>query len=308
MGCNVLRGEGILRYEQQYLNLVNNILTKGDYVEDRTNTGTYSQFGGSIKLNLADGFPILTTKKINPVLPFGELLWMLAGKTDLKTLRKYQNKGEGSNTIWSADFEKYAVKPWVIKEEGGNIYGKQIREYGSVTDGQSFKHDQLTTLIDNIKAVKEDSNYPMARRLICSWWNPYDHTVGDKVTCALPACHTDFQCLVREGKLSLRFSMRSSDCFLGLPFNFSFYGLLCHVLAKLTGLEVGELLYFGTDVHIYSNHIEQVTEQLTREIRPLPKLVLPEFSTLEELLALTGGDFKLEGYDPHPFIRAPQAS
>ena len=125
----------------------------------------------------------------------------------------------------------------------------------------------------------------MARRLICSFWDSYDHTVGDKRWCALPACHTDFQCLVRGNKLHLRYSMRSNDQFLGQPFNETFYATLCHILARLTGLEVGELLYFGTDLHIYSNHIAQVKEQLSRTPREMPKLILPEFNTLEEFVA-----------------------
>lgn len=319
-------------YETNYLDLCKYIIEEGDHVSNRTGVSTYSIFGVKLSCDLAEGLPLLTTKKINPVLPIGELLWMLSGKTDLPSLRKYQNKPEGSHTIWSDDFEKYkqafsdsiwyegqtkdkCVKSFVEREELGNIYGKQLRKYkiGDARDNSFLGsspvfHDQLITLISNIKAVREDIAHPMARRLICSFWNPYDHTTGDKVTCALPACHTDFQCIIRDGKLNLRYAMRSNDVFLGNPFNAVFYATLCHVLAKLTDLSVGELLYFGTDVHIYSNHIEQVKEQLSRKIKPLPKLILPEFDTLEELLMLTGEDFKLEGYDPHPFIKAPQAS
>jgi len=313
-----------MSYETEYLNLCKKILVEGVYTEDRTGTGTYSIFGATTECDLSEGFPILTCKKINPVLPIGELLWMLSGNTDLPSLRRYQNKPEGSHTIWSDDFEKY--RSTLISEDPvrystgkdftedlGAIYGRQLRKFHRGVeywnDHEEIVHDQFTTLIDNIKAVKVDPNHPMGRRLICTFWNPYDHTVGDKVTCALPACHTDFQCIVCKGKLNLRFSMRSNDVFLGKPFNTVFYATLCHILAKLCGLEVGKLLYFGTDVHIYSNHIEQVNEILSRErVVEVPQLVLPEFETLDELLELTGKDFVVENYKPHGFVKAPQAS
>jgi len=295
-------------YEQEYLKLCKKIIDEGEYTGDRTGTGTYSIFGHSDKCDLSEGFPILTTKKINPILPIGELLWMMSGQTDLPSLRKYQNKPEGSHTIWSDDYDKYEDLGYGYDEELGKIYGYQLRGLKVSDCGELTTHDQLMTLIHNIKKVRNNPEHPMGRRLICTFWNPYDHTVGDKRTCALPACHTDFQCLVRGGKLHLRYSMRSNDTFLGRPFNQVFYATLLHVLAKLTGLEVGELLYFGTDVHLYSNHLDQIKEQLSREPRELPKLILPEFNNLEELLQLTGKDFVLEGYDPHPFIKAPQAS
>ena len=298
-------------YEEQYLGMCRNILENGEYTEDRTGTGTSSIFGGMIRHDLSEGFPLLTTKKINFNLIVGELLWMLSGKTDLISLRQYQNKGKGSHTIWSDDFKKFwettglNTERHVKDQTGGNIYGKQLRNF---SHGCGETHDQLKELIKNIEAVKLDPNHPMGRRLRCTFWHPFDHTVGDKATCALPACHTDFQCLVRDGKLHLSYSMRSNDVFLGNPFNTGFYATLCHVLAKLTGLEVGDLVYFGNDIHIYSNHIDQVNEQLSREPREQPKLLLPEFDTLEELLNLTGKDFQLEGYNPHGFIKAPQAS
>lgn len=297
--------------EVQYLHLLEDLLEEGIYTEDRTNTGTYSKFGHVIRHDLSKGFPLLTTKKINFNLVAGELLWFLSGKTDLPNLRVYQNKPENSHTIWSDDFKKYSKTSELSTdgEELGRIYGFQLREtYHVDIDYNLVLHDQLKTLIGNIKAVKDNPNHPMARRLRCSFWNPYDHTAGDKKWCALPACHTDFQCIVRNGKLNLSFSMRSSDVFLGLPYNISSYGLLCHILAELTGLEVGELVYFGNDVHVYKNHIDQVKEQISRKPRDLPELILPEFNTLEELLKLTGKDFKLEGYEPHGFIKAPQAS
>lgn len=309
------------KVDEQYLELQKRVLEEGTFVGDRTGTGCYSLFGAMMRFNLEEGYSLLTSKKINPANIIGELLWMLGGERCLPSLRHYQNKLIGTNTIWSKDFEKF----WEAKvardpiryenrppdEDLGLVYGPQWRDfktghYNPSTD-ECNGHDQVKTLIDNIIAVK-NGDMRQARRLIVTAWNPYDHTVGEKETAALSACHDSFQCIVRDGKLSLRFHMRSNDIFLGLPYNIAFYDTLCRVLAKITGLGVGELIYMGTDVHIYSNHIEQVKEQQTREPRLLPKLVLPEFETLEELLELTAKDFKVEGYDPHSFIKAPQAS
>lgn len=300
-----------MSYEEQYLALLKELIGKGDLVEDRTGTGTYSLFGRTLEQDLSKGFPLLTTKKVNFNLVAGELLWFLSGDVDLGSLRRYQNKPEGSHTIWSDDFNKYKETSLLnpTNECLGRIYGNQLRSYNCVDiDYYNHYHDQLTTLIDNIKAVKENPSHPMSRRLRCVFWNPYDHTIGDKKWCALPACHTDFQCIVRKGKLHLSFSMRSSDTFLGLPFNMASYALLCHILAKLTGLEVGVVKYYGVDVHLYSNHKEQALEQLSRQPTELPEIVMPEFETLEQLLELTGKDFKLKGYNPQGFIKAPQAS
>lgn len=306
-----------MSYEGQYLKLCRKILTEGEYIGDRTGTGTYSIFGGMIRHDLSKGFPLLTTKKVNFELIAGELLWFLSGKVDLSSLRKYQGKPENSHTIWSDDFEKY----WDSLDErgidrlaqrsnqsGGRLYSKQWREYYSCgKDGFPFKFDQITTLIENIKEVK-NGNLRQARRLIVTAWNPYDHTEGEKEVAALSACHDSFQCIVRGNKLNLRFHCRSNDMFLGNPYNVASYALLCHILAKLTDLEVGELVYMGTDIHLYSNHVEQVELQLSREPHESPKLILPEFNNLEDVLKLSGGDFELDGYNPHPFIKAPQAS
>ena len=175
-------------------------------------------------------------------------------------------------------------------------------DYGDTLLRPKLFTDQITNLLNSILEVKE-GKYVDSRRLCVNSWNP-----AHKTSAVLAACHDSFQCIVRSGKLHLRFSCRSNDWLLGNPYNSSSYALLAHILAQLTGLEVGELLYFGTDVHVYKNHVEQVKEQLSRTPRKMPKLIMPEFNTLEELLKLTGNDFKLEGYDPHPFIKAPQAS
>lgn len=307
--------------DEQYLALQKRVLEEGVFVGDRTGTGCYSLMGAMMRFDLSEGYTLLTTKKINPANVIGEMCWMLAGDSCLPSLRYYQNKPEGADTIWTKDFEKY-WEAQVLRdpvryedrqpdEDLGKIYGPQWRDfqtgYYDPSREEVYGHDQIKTLLSNIIDVK-NGDMTQARRLIVTAWNPYDHTVGEKETAALSACHDSFQCLVREGKLSLRFHMRSNDTFLGLPFNLAFYDTLCRVLAKLTGLGVGELVYMGTDVHLYSNHIEQVKEQQTREPRKLPTLVLPEFETLEELLELTAQDFNVVGYDPHPFIKAPQAS
>lgn len=304
MGCK-------LTYEEQYFNILKTIKNHGEDVADRTGTGCLSIFGASLCVDLNEGFPLLTTKKMFYKNIFGELLWFLSGKTDLKSLREYQNKKEGVHTIWSDDFNKYKQSSCLdtSDEDLGRIYGFQLRNtYHLDVDYGVVLHDQLKTLVENIKSVKEDENHPMARRLICSFWNPYDHTIGDKKWAALPACHTDFQCIIRNGTLNLRFSMRSSDTFLGLPYNVASYALLCHILAKLCGLKVGKVLYFGTDVHLYKNHMSQVEDQLNRLPSKLPTLLLPEFNNLEDVLVLTGQDFILEGYNPQGFLRAKQAS
>lgn len=287
--------------EEQYLELLRQTITEGGYVEDRTGTGCYSIFGAVMKFDLQKGFPLLTTKKINFNNIVGELLWFCSGYTDLTKLREFSDKPEDAHTIWSDDYAKYVSGLDESERTGclGNIYGHQWRG--------AFMMDQLETLIENINVVKAGDPY-MARRLIVQSWNPTDHILGDKVWAALPACHTDFQCLVRDGKLNLKFNCRSNDAFLGTPYNIASYALLCHILASICGLQVGELLYTGVDFHVYSNHVDQVKLQLEREPRDFPELVMPHIESLEDLDDLTAKDFTLVGYNPHPFISAPQAS
>lgn len=307
----------MLKYEkgeQQYLDLLKDVLDNGKLVEDRTNTGCIRVFSRSMRFDLSEGIPLLTTKKIRWENVVGELLWMLSGKTDLPSLRGYQCKPEGAKTIWTDDFEKYWQRSEQVQklpdgvaglarwyEDGGVIYGSTLRHYCKSVD-------QLTTLIENIKLTKANPNYSMGRRLKCEFWNPTVHLDSESMDAALPACHTGFQCMVDGDKLNLKFNMRSNDLFLGCPYNVFFYGVLTHILAKLTGLKSGELVYDGTDCHIYSNHVEQVKTQIVRTPKGFPELVLPEFETLEELLTTTAEDFKVTGYDPHGFIAARQAS
>ena len=289
--------------EQNYLNLLKKIRDEGTYVEDRTGTGCYSLFGETLRFDLSKGFPLFTTKTINFNNIVGELLWFLSGKTDLPSLREYSCKPEGAPTIWSDDYEKYE-SAWGSDEELGSIYGRQWRQHST---GSVSEHDQIEQLLCDLRKVVKGSP-TKARRLILQSWNPYDHTVGDKSWCALPACHTDCQFIVRGNKLNIKFNMRSSDVFLGLPYNIASYATLCHIFAKLTGLEVGELWCTMVDVHIYSNHMDAVNEQVQRTPNDFGQLELPEFDSLESLLELRSDDFKVNQYQPQGWIKAKQAS
>lgn len=304
-------------YEEQYLELLEKTLTKGVYCGDRTGTGCYKLFSEGMKFDLRKGFPLLTTKNVNFDNVIGELLWFLNGKTDLPSLRKYQGKAEGAKTIWTDDFNKYwdrlekeqpaseSVCLDRMFENGGYIYGSQLRDYNQ----EVGVVDQLYILIQNILDLKEDPNHPMGRRLKCEFWNPVEHLKMKGVTAALPACHTGFQVVIIGDVLNLHFSMRSNDVFLGAPYNVASYAALAHILAKITGLQVGELSYHGADVHLYSNHKEQALEQLSRSSnQAMPELVLPNITCIDDLQHLTCKDFKIENYFPQSSIKAPQAS
>lgn len=298
--------------DTQYLNLCEDILNNGKEVTNRTGTSTLRVFSRSMRFNLSEGFPLLTTKKIRWENIVGEVLWFLNGETDLPSLRHRQNKAPDSHTIWTDDFEKYwerlkDSKPKFSqtmkeKEGGGFIYGRQLRSYGG------DEVDQLKLLVENISKTKENPDFVMSRRLKCEFWNPEDHLYENNHLAALPACHTGFQCMVDEDKLNLKFTMRSNDVFLGLPYNIASYATICHILAKLTGLQVGELVYDATDVHIYSNHVEQVKEQMTREPFNLPNIVIPDIKSLDDLKDLTARNFSMIGYESHPFLKGKQAS
>lgn len=304
-------------YEEQYLELLEKTLTKGIYCEDRTGTGCYKLFSEGMKFDLRRGFPLLTTKNVNFDNVIGELLWFLNGKTDLPSLRKYQGKVEGAKTIWTDDFNKYwdrvereqpvGVSVCIdrVLENGGHIYGSQLRDYNQ----EEGVVDQLSILINNILDLKEDPNHPMGRRLKCEFWNPVEHLKVRGVTAALPACHVGFQVVVIGDTLNLHFNLRSNDIFLGAPYNVASYAALAHIIAKITGLQVGELSYHGADVHLYSNHKEQALEQLSRSSnQAMPELVLPNITCIDDLQHLTCKDFKIENYFPQSSIKAPQAS
>jgi len=262
---------------KQYHDLLQHLLDNGVKKEDRTGTGTYSVFGHQMRFNLAEGFPLITTKKLHTRSIFVELLWFLKGDTNIAYLK------ENGVSIWDE---------WA--DENGNlgpVYGYQWRTWPN-PDGTST--DQIVNLVNGIK------NNPNSRRHIVSAWNP--SFIEDM---ALPPCHCLFQFYVAEGKLSCQLYQRSCDTFLGVPFNIASYALLVHMIAQVCDLEVGDFVWTGGDVHLYSNHVDQAKLQLTREHRTLPTLKLNP--NVKDLFAFTMDDISIENYDPHPHIKAAVA-
>ncbi|HTI66655.1 MAG TPA: thymidylate synthase [Caulobacteraceae bacterium] len=262
--------------EDQYLGLLADILDHGVRRDDRTGTGTLGVFGRQIRFDLARGFPLLTTKKLHWKSIVVELLWFLRGDTNVRWL---QDRGV---SIWNE---------WADADgELGPVYGKQWRSWAA-PDGRSI--DQIAKLLDGLRAN------PNSRRHIVSAWNPAD--VDDM---ALPPCHCLFQFFVADGKLSCQLYQRSADVFLGVPFNIASYALLTHMVAAAVGLEPGEFVHTFGDAHLYLNHVDQAREQLARDPRPFPRLVM---APKTDLFGYEPEDFGLEGYDPHPSIKAPIA-
>jgi thymidylate synthase len=262
---------------KQYHELLQHLLDHGVKKEDRTGTGTYSVFGHQMRFNLAKGFPLMTTKKLHTRSIFIELLWFLKGDTNISYLK------ENGVSIWDE---------WA--DENGNlgpVYGYQWRSWPN-PDGSST--DQIVNLVNGLK------NNPNSRRHIVSAWNP--SFIEDM---ALPPCHCLFQFYVADGKLSCQLYQRSCDTFLGVPFNIASYALLVHMIAQVCDLEVGDFVWTGGDVHLYSNHVDQAKLQLTRELRTLPTLKLNP--NVKDLFAFTMDDISIENYDPHPHIKAAVA-
>lgn len=262
---------------QQYLDLLTKILEEGVDRGDRTGTGTRSVFGYQMRFDLAEGFPVVTTKKLHLRSIIHELLWFLAGDTNIRYLN------ENGVKIWD---------DWADENgELGPVYGYQWRSWPA-PDGRSI--DQIEKLLEMIRTS------PESRRLIVSAWNP---ALVDEM--ALPPCHSLFQFYVAGGKLSCQLYQRSADVFLGVPFNIASYALLTMMVAQVTGLKPGDFVHTLGDAHLYSNHFDQAREQLTRAPRPLPEMKINPDVT--DLFAFRFEDFELTGYDPHPHISAPIA-
>ncbi len=262
---------------KQYLDLMQHVLDNGVEKSDRTGTGTKSVFGHQLRFNLAEGFPLVTTKKCHLRSIIHELLWFIQGDTNTKYLK------DNGVKIWDE---------WA-DENGdlGPIYGYQWRSWPAANG----KHiDQITQLIDQIK------NNPDSRRLIVSAWN-----VGEIENMALPPCHAFFQFYVADGKLSCQLYQRSADIFLGVPFNIASYALMTMMIAQVCNLELGDFVHTFGDAHIYTNHFEQANLQLSRDIRSLPKMKInPDVKSIFDFKI---DDFELTDYDPHPHIKAPVA-
>lgn len=271
--------------EKGYLDLLRDLLETGIRKEDRTDTGTISIFGAQMRFDLREGFPLLTTKKVHTRSVFGELLWFISGSTNVEDLHA------DNITIWDEWADEYG--------ELGPIYGQQWRAW---RDG--YFGDRIDQLAEVIRSIKEN---PDSRRHIVSAWN-----VADIQEMALPPCHAFFQFYVTppqegetRGRLSCQLYQRSADMFLGVPFNIVSYALLTHMIAQVCDLDVGEFIHTLGDAHIYSNHIDQVTEQLSRDLRPLPRLELdPDVQDIDDFGL---DDIHVVGYDPHPTIKAPVA-
>ena len=258
---------------KQYIDLLNRVLAEGTLKSDRTNTGTKSVFGHQMRFNLEDGFPLVTTKKLHLKSIIYELLWFLNGDTNVKYLQDHGVR------IWNE---------WA-DENGdlGHIYGFQWRSWPDYNGGHI---DQISEMIETIK------NNPDSRRIIVSAWN-----VADIPQMKLPPCHAFFQFYVADGKLSLQLYQRSADIFLGVPFNIASYALLLLMVAQVTGLKPGEFIHTLGDAHIYTNHFDQVNEQISREPRKLPTMKInPD---VKDIFSFKFEDFVLEDYDPHPHIK-----
>jgi len=262
---------------KQYLDLLEHILQNGVKKEDRTGTGTISMFGYQMRFDVSAGFPLVTTKKLHLKSIIHELLWFLKGDTNVRYLREHGVR------IWNEWADPMG--------DLGHIYGYQWRSWPDYDGGHI---DQITEVIDTIR------NNPDSRRIIVSAWN-----VGDLKRMNLPPCHTFFQFYVADGKLSLQLYQRSADVFLGVPFNIASYALLLMMVAQVTGLQTGDLVHTFGDVHIYTNHIEQVKLQLSRKPRSLPTMrINPE---VKDIFSFQYDDFVLENYDPHPHIKGEVA-
>ena len=297
--------------ENQYLELLIKLLD-APVKTDRTGTGTHSVFGHQMRFDLSKGFPLLTTKKVHFKSVATELLWFLKGDTNIRYLLengctiwtdwRYKEFCEDSGEILSIkEFEDHIIKDVDFAEKWGDIgkgYGHQWRNFGEVKAENHFRFqagfDQIEWIVNEIKTN------PDSRRLIVSGWNPHEVNQVD-----LPPCHTLFQFYVQGNKLSCQLYQRSADTFLGVPFNIASYSLLTHLIAYECGLDVGEFIWSGGDVHLYSNHVDQAKEQISRTTYPFPSLVLNTQG--KSIYELNPEDISIDNYQHHPAIKAPVA-
>ena len=279
--------------ERAYLDLLKTVLEQGKPRADRTGTGTRALFGGQLRFDLRSSFPLLTTKKVHLKSIVHELLWFVRGETTVQSLK------DVGVSIW----DEWATAETTARfgrsaGDLGPVYGHQWRNFGATkkADG-SYEKDGVDQLARLVRDIRES---PMSRRLLVTGWNPEE---ADQV--ALPPCHTLFQFHVQDGELSCHLYQRSGDVFLGVPFNIASYALLTLMVAQATGLKPGDFVHSFGDVHLYNNHVDQAREQLAREPRAFPRMRLnPERTSLFDFRF---EDFTLEGYDPHPAIKAPVA-
>ena len=262
---------------KQYLDLLQRVLKEGEKRDDRTGTGTIGVFGHQLRFNLDEGFPVLTTKKLHLKSIIHELLWFLKGDTNIKYLQ------DNGVRIWNE---------WADEDGSlGHIYGYQWRSW------PDYKGGSIDQISETVKTIKENPN---SRRILVSAWN-----VGDLENMNLPPCHAFFQFYVSNGKLSLQLYQRSADIFLGVPFNIASYALLLQMMAQVCGLKAGDFVHTFGDAHIYLNHIDQVKLQLTRDTKPLPRMIInPE---VKDIFSFKFEDFTLEGYEAHPHIKGEVA-
>jgi len=301
--------------EEQYLELLKDILKNGRYKDDRTKTGTKSLFGRQLRYDLSKGFPLLTTKKVFLKGIIYELLWFLKGQSNIKYLvdngvhiwdewpyKNYLLHNKKSKLTQEQFVEKIKKESKFAKKwaDLGPIYGVQWRHWKK---GKG-EVDQIKDVINNIKFLKTEPNHSESRRLIVSAWNPAEIEEIAKAG-GLPPCHTIFQFYVNDGRISVQLYQRSADAFLGVPFNIASYALLLMMIAQVTNLKPGEFVHTFGDVHIYSNHIKQVKEQLKRKPKKLPKMILNP--KIKDINKFKFEDFVLENYNPHPAIKAPIA-
>jgi thymidylate synthase len=278
---------------RQYHELLRTLLERGKPRADRTGTGTLGLFGWQMRFDLREGFPLVTTKKVHLKSIVHELLWFLRGETDVRSLQ------EAGVSIWDE---------WATEEQTarfgrkagdlGPVYGHQWRNFGATkNEDGTYAKDGVDQIARVVRDIRES---PWSRRLLVTGWNPRE---ADQV--ALPPCHTIFQFHVQDGELSCQLYQRSADVFLGVPFNIASYALLTLMIAQVTGTRPAEFVHTFGDVHLYANHVEQAKLQLSRELRPLPTMRLDP--SVKDLFAFRYEHFTLEGYDPHPPIKAPVA-